>query len=202
MLVNLDGNGNIEGNYRSIQTNHDALLYREGYLDTDKDHFLETLENKYSGMEISDFEVKNDYDLSKPIIESYKFLMKSQADVIGDKLYFSPMVFLKTKENPFKLEKREFPVDFGYPSETLYRVIIKLPEGYKIESVPEPSVILMPDDLGEFKYTVSGNDLSIQLVVSTKINTPIITSLYYDVLKEYFNKFIEKEAEQIVLTKI
>ncbi|WP_100609953.1 DUF3857 domain-containing protein [Confluentibacter lentus] len=202
MLANLDESGNIEGNYRSIKTNHDAMSYREKYLETDKTQFLENLENKYKGMEISDYEVKNDYDLSEPITETYKFSLESQADVIGNKLYFSPLFFLKTNENPFKLEKREFPVDFGYPSETAYRMIINVPEGYKVESMPQPAVVMMPDNLAEFKYNVSGNEKSIQVIVSTKMNAPIISPMYYDSLKEYFNKFIEKEAEQIILTKI
>ncbi len=202
MMANLDESGSILGNYRSVKTNHDAMLYRENYLGTNKDQFLENLENKYNGMEISDFEVKSDYDLSQPITESYKFLLESQADIIGNKLYFSPMLFLKTNENPFKLDKREFPVDFGYPSETAYRILINIPEGYKVESMPEPTGLMMPDNLAEFKYNVSGNEKSIQIVVATKINEPIISPMYYDMLKEYFNKFIEKEAEQIILTKI
>jgi hypothetical protein len=202
MMANLDVNGNIEGNYRAVKTNHDAMYYRESYLEADKVQFLEKLENKYKGMEISDYEVKNDYNLSEPITESYKFSLQSQADVIGDKLYFSPMFFLKTTENPFKLEKREFPVDFGYPSEVGYRILVNLPEGYKIETIPAPEVVIMPDNLAEFKFNVSGNDKSIQVVVTSKINEAIISPLYYDTLKEYFNKFIEKEKEQIILTKI
>jgi len=201
MMANLDGNGNLAGNYRATKTNHDAMLYRENYLESDKSQFLEDLENKYKGMEISDYEVKNDSDLSEPITESYKFSLESQADIIGDKLYFSPLFFFKTNDNPFKLEKREFPVDFGSPSEIAYRILINLPEGYKIESMPQPTVVIMPDNLAEFKYNVSGNEKSIQVVISSKMNTPIISPMYYDSLKEYFNKFIEKEAEQIVLVK-
>src|SRR5690606_33365598 len=116
------------------------------------------LENKYNGMEIEDYEVKNDIDLSEPVTESYKFTLGSQADVIGDKLYFSPLFFLKSSENPFKLEKREFPIDFGFPSETSYRIIINLPEGYKVESLPAPLALMMPDNLAEFRYNVTGND--------------------------------------------
>ena len=202
MLVNLDATGKIEGNYRSIKTNHNAMIYREDYLEADKTQFLEKLENGYNGMEISDYEVKNDYDLSEPITESYKFLLESQADVIGEKLYFSPMFFLKTNENPFKLDKRDFPIDFGIPHETSYRIIVNLPEGYKIESMPEASALIMPDNLAEFKYYLSGSEKNIQVIVSAKINEPIISPMYYDTLKEYFNKFIEKEAEQIILTKI
>ena len=202
MMANLDVNGHIEGNYRAVKTNHNAMYYRESYLETDKVQFLKNLENKYKGMEISDYEVKNDYDLSEPITESYRFALQSQADIIGDKLYFSPMFFLKTNENPFKLEKREFPVDFGYPSEVAYRILINLPEGYKIDTMPEPAVVMMPDNLAEFKYNVSGNDKSIQVVITSKVNEPVISALYYDTLKEYYNKFIEKEADQIILTKI
>src|SRR5690606_21682067 len=81
MMANLDDRGNIEGNYRAVKTNHDAMNYRESYLEADKTQYLENLENKYNGMEISNYEVKNDYNLSEPITESYKFSLQSQADV-------------------------------------------------------------------------------------------------------------------------
>lgn len=202
MMVNLDGNGNIEGSFRSMKTNHDALLYREKYNDVDKDDYLEKIENKYNGLEISDFNVTNALELSKPIVESYKFFKESQADIIGDKIYFSPLFFLRTSSNPFKLEKREFPVDFGYPSSSMYRFIIKLPDGYKVESTPEPVILALPDNLGVFKYNISISGASVQLVVNTEINESIISPMYYDVLKEYFKQMIEKENEQIVLSKI
>ncbi|MDB2463090.1 transglutaminase, partial [Algibacter sp.] len=126
---------------------------------------------------------------------------ESQADIIGDKIYFSPLFFLKTGENPFKLEKREFPVDFGYPSVTSYRVVVSIPEGYKIESVPEAGVFMMPDNLCSFKYNISAQGNKVQLSIVSDINESIITPLYYEALKMYFSKIVEKEAEQIVLTK-
>ena len=163
---------------------------------------MEKLENKYGGLEISDYTVKNEYDLSEPVQESYKFVKENQADIIGDKLYFSPMFFLSTDENPFKLDKREYPVDFGYPSGVNFRVIVNLPEGYKIESLPEPEAFMMPDNLGLFKYNITGNDKMIQLSVESEMNQSVITPLYYDALKAYFSQLVEKENEQIVLTRI
>lgn len=202
MMANLNKNGDLNGNYRSVKTNHKALSFREDYNETNKDDFLEKLENKFNGIEISDYQVKNDLDLSKPVMESYKFFKESQADIIGDKIYFSPLFFLKTSENPFKLEKREFPVDFGYPSKNTYRVSINLPEGYKVESIPESVAMALPDNLGSFNYKISSTNAMIQVVVNTDINVPIISVLYYDTLKAYFSKLIEKESEQIVLTKV
>ncbi len=202
MMATLDENGNLEGGYRSVKTNHRALSFREEYIGVDEDDFLEKLENKYGGLEISDYAVENENDLSEPIQESYKFIKESQADIIGDKLYFSPMFFLSTDENPFKLDKREFPVDFGYPSSVSFRIIIKLPEGYKIDSMPEPGAFMMPDNLGLFKYNISGNNKMIQLSIESEINQSIIIPSYYDSLKAYFSKLVEKENEQIVLSRI
>ncbi len=202
MMATLDEDGKIEGGYRSLKTNHRALSFREKYIGVDKDDFLEKLENKYGGLEISDYTVKNENDLSEPIQESFKFVKESQADIIGDKLYFSPLFFLATDENPFKLDKREFAVDFGYPSNTSLRIILNLPEGYKIESLPEPEAFMMPDNLGLFRYNITGNDKMIQLSVESEMNQSVITPLYYDVLKMYFSQLVEKENEQIVLTRI
>ncbi len=202
MMASLSEEGDLEGNFRSVKTNHKALSYRERYNNADEDDFLEKLENNYDGLEVSDFKVSNAVELSKPVMESYKFFKESQADIIGDKIYFSPLFFLRSKENPFKLEKREFPVDFGYPSSSTYRITIKLPEGYKVESIPEASAYALPDNLGIFKYMLSQNQSTIQLLIDTKINTSIISPLYYDTLKAYFKQLIEKENEQIVLTKV
>ncbi len=202
MMVDIDDEGMLTGVLRDFKTNHKALSYRINYNESNKDEFLEQLENKYKGIEISDFEVKNENDLSKPVIESYKFVKESQADIIGDKMYFSPLFFFKVDENPFKLNRREYPVDFGYPSETAYRININIPEGYKIEELPESGVFALPDNLGTFKYNVSGIGSKIQVLISTKINSPIISPLYYDDLKMYFSQLVEKEAEQIVLTKV
>ena len=135
-------------------------------------------------------------------MESYKFSIESQADVINDKIYFSPLFFLRSKENPFKLEKREFPVDFSYPYSSKYMVIVNLPEGYKVESIPEPAAMVLPENLGGFKYNLEARGANIQIIVDTEINEAIISPIYYDALKAYFSKLVEKESEQIVLTKV
>ncbi len=201
MMVNLNENGDLDGSIRTVKTAHQAMSYRESYLETNKEQFLEILENKYDDIEVSDFVVKNGTDLSKPVMETYKFYLENQADIIADKMYISPMFFLTTTINPFKLKKRDFPVDFGYPTTNKYMINIKLPKGYVVETLPEAKSLALPDNLGEFKYIVANNGDVIQLTIDSTINEPIISSLYYDALKEYFKQFIEKENEQIVLKK-
>ena len=202
MNISLNANGNIEGKILNAGTLHKAKEYRERYIEVDEDDFIEKLENKYNGMEISDFEVKNAKDFSKAVSETYSFTLENQADVIGDKIYFSPLFFLRTSKNPFKLKKREFPVDFRYPSQTTQRILIKIPEGYKVESTPENKVISLPDNMGVFSYQISGTATGVQLVVKTAIKSALISPIYYDALKEYFKQMVEKQTEKVVLSKI
>ena len=47
---------------------------------------------------------------------------------------------------------------------------------------------------------LSGN--KIQLSITHQINTPIVSSEYYSMLKEYYQGMIAKETEKIVLKKV
>jgi len=202
MLANLNENGDLDGVVRTIKTAHKAMEYRASYIHRDKDEFLEKLEHKYDGIEISELSVKNELDLAKPVVETYNFVIENQTDIIGDKMYVSPMFFLTSTENPFKLENREFPVDFGYPSTIKYRINITLPKDYLVESLPDSKRITLPENLGAFKYVVVNKGDMLQLIVDSTINTSIISPEYYVYLKEYFKQYIEKENEKVVLKRI
>ncbi|MCK0156054.1 DUF3857 domain-containing protein [Cellulophaga sp. F20128] len=201
VLANLQEDASLTGMIRNVKTLHDAKLYRDVFNGADEDNFIEKLENKYE-MEIEDFKVDNAKELEMPITETFKFVKENQADIIGDKIYFSPLFFLRTAENPFKMEKREFPIDFGYPSENTYRVMVNLPEGYKVASLPEAKSMSLPENLGSFMFTITENGKQVQLLVRTTMNNALITPVYYDVLKEYFKQLIEKENEKVVLIKV
>ena len=201
-MVKLDASGNIEGSQRTIKTNHEAMLYRENYVNTDKDNYLEKFENSLDEVEISGFEVKNELDLAKPVMETYNFKSESQSDIVADKMYVTPLFFLAEKENPLKMEARDFPVDFGFPYIDKYRINITLPQGYEIESVPESAAFTLPDNIGSFKYVISKNSNGVQVLMDLAINQAIISAEYYDTLKEFYKQAISKQAEQIVLKKI
>lgn len=201
MTTELTNNGDLTGSYRKVAKLHNASDYRRNYNESDEESYIDEIE-KSLDIEISDFEVKNSLDLGKPILESYKFVKESQADVIGDKIYFSPMFFYRSKSNPFKLEKRNYPIDFSYPSETTYRIIVEIPAGYKVETLPESRNIGLPDQLGSFKYSINQKNNQVHLLVKKSINKAVLTPEYYTAVKDYFKILMEKENEKVVLTKI
>ncbi|TDE55561.1 DUF3857 domain-containing protein [Flavobacterium sp. GT3P67] len=195
-------NGSIDGKIRTQFTNHEALYFRQKHLVTSKDSYLEALENKNNNIEISDYVRENELDLAKPIVESYSFKDSKTVEVINDKIYISPLIFLASKENSFKQEVREYPVDFGYPTENKYNINIEIPEGYVVESLPKVMNIATGENVGAFKYIIANEGNKIQISIAENINTAIVPANFYDVLKDFFQQMIDKQNEKIVLKKV
>ncbi len=202
MNVTINDDGSINGKFRQQYTNHNALYFRQKYNRTTEESFLEELEKENSDIEISNYQLKNNENIGKPIVQSYEFYKEDMIDAVGGKLYFSPFFHIVTSENPFKLEKREYPVDFGYPWMDKFTINVKVPAGYKIESIPEPMALMLPEGMGSFKYNISENNGNISINAAVSINSAIIAPMQYDALKEFYRQMVEKETEKVVLSKI
>jgi hypothetical protein len=200
--TNLLSDGSLEGKMRNTYAKYNAYSFRNNNNAISENDYLEKLENKYNQMEISDYTVTNKKTLGKPISESFSFVVDNQADIIGDKIYFSPTFFKTLTKNPFTLENRNFPVDFVYPWIDKILININLPEGYKVESTPEPLSLALPDSMGAFTYKITSNETSLNFLLNTSMNSSIISATHYEALKEFFRLMIEKETEKVVLSKI
>ena len=200
--IDLNDDGSIEGTSNSRFKNHNAYKFRQAYKDQDMDAFISSREELFDNIEISNYEVTNAEDYETYISESFEFYKDEAVDFLDNKIYLQPLFFLKLTENPFKLEKREYPVDFGHPFKDRYFMTVNLPEGYNVESLPEPMSMSMPDNLGLFKFKASAIGNKIQLSVSFEIKKSMIGAQNYLILKEFFNQMIKKQAEQVVLSKV
>jgi hypothetical protein len=201
IMAEIDTAGNVFGKIRHQYFDYNAYLYRANYNGVAKVSLMERLEKKYNGIAVQDYEVQNNYDFAKPIIENYAFETSDSVEIIGDKMYVSPFLFFALEQNPFKSEVREYPVDFGFPNQDKFNISLTIPQGYIIESLPQPKAIGMPDDLANFKYNISNKDNIIQLTYSMEINKAIIDAEYYEALKNFFKELVNKQTEKIVLKK-
>ena len=201
LAVIIDNDGKATGKARDQYYDYNAYIFRENYSGISQESYLQNLENEHKGIEISGYKINNDKDLTKPIVEEYEFTHNAVADIIADKIYINPMLFLSQSENPFKQEKREYPIDFVFPHQDKYMIGIKLPDGYVVESIPQPIALSMEDNLGSFKYNLVANGSQIQVVVTLDINYASFGPDYYETLKSFYQKVIEKQNEKIVLKK-
>ncbi|MEP2936802.1 MAG: DUF3857 domain-containing protein [Gilvibacter sp.] len=201
MMVDLTENGDISGRFREQNTNHLAKKTRIEYGIKGETDFVLDLAANYDDIEISNYKIKHLSDLAKAVIQDFEIYKEDQLEVIDGKLYFEPMFFLTTKETPFKSSVRNFPVDFTYPNENKYLININIPEGYKVERLPEATTIALPDNIGSFKFKAQESPTGINVSCTITINQSVIGPNTYPLLQEFFNTIIKKQQERIVLSR-
>lgn len=202
MSYDIDENGSISGKIRRQFSEYNALNFRNDLNEDKEDVYLEKFENENKNIELSNYKRTNEKELLLPIIESFSFMGSNLSEVIGDKIYINPMLFFLNEKNPFKQEKREYPIDFGFPFLDKYAITIKIPDSYTVESLPQSIGVVMEDNLGGFKFEIAFNEKRIQLSIVHQINDAVISIDKYEMLKEYYKKMIAKETEKIVLKRI
>jgi hypothetical protein len=178
------------------------MIKRDHISSLKEEEYLEKLENMHHKIEISEYSKTNEKDILLPLIETYSFTGNNLCELIGDRIYVSPMLFFTNDKNPFKQEVREYPVDFSYPFADKYNITIKIPEGFTVETLPAPAALLMEDNLGAFKFNIAATSDTLQLVILHQINEAIVSAEKYEMLKEYYKTMIAKETEKIVLKRI
>ena len=200
--INLDSDGFIAGNYSCNYTNLYALNFRKALHSLTDDEYTEDLLEEWQLDEISALDVKNKEALSKSITIKCDFQKEEGVSFAGNDMYFSPLLFLAIDENPFKSEDRAFPINYSFPL-TLKRIVnIKLPEGYQVSEIPKPMRLALPEGLGSYMYNISKVPGGLSLVSVFKINEAVIPTAKYQELKEFYNQRLQKETENVVLTKL
>ena len=198
----IDAEGKVTGKTKRQCTDYNALITRHNIDNVKEDAYLENLENQNDKIEISEYKRTNENEILLPTIETYSFSGNNLCEVIGGKIYVSPMLFFANSENPFKQEVREYPVDFGFPYVDKYNITIQIPEGFTVETLPEAVIINMEEGVGSFKFNISRTENNLQLMVSHQINQPIVGAEMYPMLKDYYQAMIAKQTEKIVLKRI
>ena len=201
IMVKLTEDLELEGIARTKYKNLNAVNFRRNYNHIKDEKLVEKFEEN-NNVEVDNFKISNQNNIGKAIVRNVKFTSEDLVEQINDKIYIEPLLYLTKRQNPFKLEERKFPVDFATAWKDLERVTIELPEGFKVESLPESKAIALPDNIGVFKYQVQQLGNKIKTVSSLEFNKAMIPAEYYGFLKNFYSQLVKKETEKIVLTKI
>lgn len=202
VMASLTEDGKVEGQFRAYYFDQFALNARNAFTETSEDKVKSTYEEEFEISDVHDFTQNNLSALNKPLVQSFKFgESEGFVEKIANKIYISPLLFLKSDENPFKRKTREYPVEFTYPKKYTYRIMINLPENYEVDYTPENNIYKMADGLLQFTYVLNVDSGKLILDVTKEIAVPTVTPELYPDLRDYYISMQEKEDEKIVLVK-
>jgi len=203
LMLKMDKDAKMEGKYRLQMMDYEAYSFREKYAEMNTDIYLEKLENDLRGIKIQDYSINNKKtDFANPILENFTFATSNHCDIIGDKIYINPMLFFTESHNPFVQEKRQMPIYFGYPKLEKYNISFEIPEGYTVESIPQPMRISTDGKGLSFSINTVFQGNKILILVAKENNMAIVSPDFYSSIKEFYQKMIDKQNEKIVLKKI
>lgn len=146
--------------------------------------------------------MENEIEVGTDIKQTYTFELENGMERINDKIYLTPLLFLAEKENPFKAEKREYPIFFDFPSLENKTVNILLPEGYEVEFLPESAIIDLNNGAGTFKFITLQNGNYLRIESEYNMKNTVYPPADYKSLKDFFAEVVNKHSEAIVLKRI
>ncbi len=150
---------------------------------------------------LSRSEFQNVKEIQLPFKEIHEVTISEHLTEAGNTIYLSPFILAKAEENPFKQEKRNYPVDFGHPFDEMYMAKITIPDGYVIDELPKGKVLGLPENAAKYSYNVAQFGNTINVTSSLMINRGLFTQDEYPNLREFYSQMVSKQAEQIVLKK-
>lgn len=198
----LDAKGQITASATLIS--HDYAAYNlRMKLDSlpDLDKYKEQWQSQTPGMQITRLQIENQEDILHPVTENITFSLSDAVSHTGELIFFKPLLFESMQVNPFRLENRNFPIDFTFPLREEIIMVYDLPEGYEVDFMPQDMSIGFQNQM-VFDFSTRLNDQN-QLEVRKVFEAPdhIIEAPDYSELKAFFNKMVEKQNEQVTLKK-
>jgi hypothetical protein len=199
----LDAENKLSGKLFLSFTNYEGLEHRDSYqAAANEEEYLKKYKGDKPGLSVKNYQVTNLNHVEESFAEAMDVLIEDNVEEAGNLVYLSPLLYDRTKENPFKLEERKFPVDFGYPTEENYRITLEFPAGYQLDKMPKNEKIVLPDETASFTFMTATETNKLLLSSKITLKKAFYTPEEYQDLKELFKNIVRKQAEQIVFKKI
>ncbi|MCX6319353.1 MAG: hypothetical protein NTW29_18900 [Bacteroidetes bacterium] len=119
-----------------------------------------------------------------------------------DILYLDPMLGQGYKKNPFASASRLYPVEMPYKIEKTYQLSMEIPAGYVVDEMPASIKIKLNekgDGIFEYKLSSSGGYITLRSWIM--LNRTNFLPSEYELLREFFNQVVKKQAAQVVFKK-
>ncbi|WP_420573154.1 DUF3857 domain-containing protein [Kordia sp.] len=134
--VTVSEDGSAKGQLSQVNTGYLAYQKREQLASKSTEEYLNDFEERLTFLEVDEYNIEDRNKPSKPLKE--QFSLEFDEDNFSSSEVFLDPFFLKVfAKNPFKLNERQYPVDFAFPRVYTTRFLMSLPAGYEFSNVPE-----------------------------------------------------------------
>ncbi len=191
VAAQLAESGKITGQINCVDYDYSALQKRKHIQDNDKDAYVEEyFLSDIFGAVADSFKVSELESEMNPLATTVYFGSDEAVQVAGDFMYVNPMLLDRYEENPFKLAKRTFPVDYSYARDVAFRMNLTLPAGYTVVEQPKNVALRLPNSGGIFRRVVQVNGKTLSVLSMLKIDKTVFAPEEYAGLREFYGRMV------------
>ncbi|HYG01213.1 MAG TPA: transglutaminase domain-containing protein [Chryseosolibacter sp.] len=198
--LSLSPSATLVGKIKIDHAGYSAMNQRKEYLRSGHDEYMKGV-TKNRAWELEKSEIQNAENIENNFVELHDLTINQNVTEAGNLIYIDPFVAHGIKANPFKSERREYPVDYGNLSEQVFLLKLQVPENYTIDELPATKIFMLPGNAAKYVYSVTQANNIVSITSILSINRSLFTQEEYPNLREFYNQVVAKQAEQIVLKK-
>ncbi|UJH91200.1 DUF3857 domain-containing protein [Antarcticibacterium sp. 1MA-6-2] len=198
--LKLNADGTTHGTSRHFYSGYHALSARNSLEELSEEEIFNKLANPSSFAVSNEVTIRNKENIEENLEIIYQ--LQNQSQMINNVIYFNPFSFKFFSKNPLQLQKRNYPIDFGYKDAYSYYINIEIPENYKVEELPEPKALRLPEDGGTIQFTaIQKDDKNIMIHCRISFTKAQYSSGYYPYLKKYFDNILQVQSKSLIVLK-
>ena len=179
---------------------YEAMEKRKKLATEEKDEYYQNwIAENFADAVIDSIELTHFEDVEVPLYVTISFQVPNYAQVVDSFIYFNPPQLTRLKKNPFKSEKRSFPVEFTYLSGLNEDVNLKVPKGFTVDEMP-PFEIIKADGF-HFLSDTKATGESVNFRRQYLVKKPVFYPNEYPQLRDLHAQIVSFEESQVVLKK-
>ncbi|WP_242205455.1 DUF3857 domain-containing protein [Aestuariivivens insulae] len=198
MDLAIDDDGIISGTVKSKTTGYHALSDKKNYF-SNSESYLEKLQDKFLNAEVYNLNVDTEDKTSFDFVKSYA--IEYNIEDTGDNTYLNPFFIKFFKENPFKLQERTYPIDFGYEDSYFFLLNLNLGDQYELVEQPEDASLVLPNNAGRIVFSTKLTNNTLHVLLRIEFKSSQFSPEYYPYLKEFMNKVVSIQNNSLILLK-
>lgn len=195
--------GTLQGEIQEVATGYIAArgrLFLKNETERDRKRMIEYFLGRMMGnFQVDSFDVVNADDVDKELILHYKFTAEHYAKSAGPLLLVRPRVVGENADRFDPSKPRHYAYELDAPFLSTDTVEITLPDGFKVDELPDPAKVSY--SFGEYtsKTETAGNVL--KYTREYKMSTTLVPLDHMDQLKQMFSEIVSDEKNMAVLKK-
>jgi hypothetical protein len=193
-------NSNFKGVLNILNKGYNAISKRKDLLNYKETDYLERMESTSTRNLIF-----NKHQILEDNVEdnlvSERFDIEITNNDSAATIYFNPFIIKFFDKNPFSLEHRNYPIEFGYARSYSYQFNITIPEAYTVQDIPENKAFVLGDNFINFRFQAQKNSNQIAISFDLSVNKTYLAPENYESLKKMYQDIMNIQNNSLVVLK-